>query len=83
MLQCLTEMLTIFLVFQVYTGAEQCHQLVFILGNVPLHDVHAGAQQTLESLDVDYWNKNTDISHEVMQRINMMLSKTSLPLSKL
>ena len=41
------------LVFQVHTGAEQRHQLVFILGDVPLHDVHTGAQQTLKRLDVD------------------------------
>ncbi len=40
--------------FQIDTGAKQCHQLVFILGNVPLHDVHTGSQQTLKSLDVNY-----------------------------
>lgn len=42
------------LVFQVYTGAKQRHQLVFVLGDIPLHDVHTGAQQTLKSLDVNH-----------------------------
>ena len=47
------------LVFQVITGAKQRHQLVLVLRDVPLHDVHAGSQQALKSLDVNYWKKNT------------------------
>ena len=43
--------------FQIYTGAKQCHQLVFILGDVSLHDVHTGTQQTLKCLNVDYWKE--------------------------
>lgn len=44
-----------FLMLQVNTGAKQCHQLVFILADVPLHDFHTRAQQTLKSLDIYYY----------------------------
>ena len=43
------------LLLQVNTGAEQCHQLVLILADVPLHDFLTRAQQALKSLDIYYY----------------------------
>lgn len=41
-------------VSQVHAGAEQSHQLLLVVGDVPLHDLLTGAQETLERLDVYY-----------------------------
>lgn len=40
--------------FQVHAGAEQSHQLFLVVGDVPLHDLLTGTQQTLKRLDVYY-----------------------------
>lgn len=41
-------------VSQVHAGAEQSHQLLLVVGDVPLHDLLTGAQETLKRLDVYY-----------------------------
>jgi hypothetical protein len=42
------------LMFQIYTRTKQSYQLVLILGNVPLHNLLTGTQQTLKCLNVYY-----------------------------
>lgn len=68
--------------FQIYTGAKQCHQLVFILGDVSLHDVHTGAQQTLKRLNVDDWKEESQFQiisslFHVMDSAVIHLSETN------
>lgn len=41
-------------VSQVHAGAKQSHQLLLIVGDVPLHDLLTGAQEALKCLDVYY-----------------------------
>ena len=41
-------------VSQVHAGAEQGHQLLLIVGDVPLHDLLTGAQEALKRLYVYY-----------------------------
>ena len=41
--------------FQIYTRTKQSYQLVLVLGNVPLHNLLTGTQQTLKRLNVYYW----------------------------
>lgn len=41
-------------VSQVHAGAEQSHQLLLIVGDVPLHDFLTGAQEALKRLHVYY-----------------------------
>lgn len=41
-------------VSQVHARAEQSHQLLLIVGDVPLHDLLTGAQEALECLHVYY-----------------------------
>lgn len=41
-------------VSEVHTGAEQRHQLLLVVSDVPLHDFFTRAQQPLERLDVYY-----------------------------
>lgn len=33
---------------------KQAHQLLLIVSNVPLHDVHAGTQQSLKGFDIHH-----------------------------
>lgn len=37
---------------QIHVGAEHLHQLFLVVGDVPLHDVHAGPQKPLERLNI-------------------------------
>lgn len=37
---------------QIHAGAKHLHQLLLVVGDVPLHDVHAGPQQPLECLHI-------------------------------
>lgn len=39
---------------QVHAGAEQGHQLLLIVGDVPLHDLLTGTQEALKRLNVYY-----------------------------
>jgi len=41
-------------VSQVHAGAEQGHQLLLIVGDVPLHDLLTGSQEALKRLNVYY-----------------------------
>lgn len=41
-------------VSQVHARAEQSHQLLLIVGDVPLHDFFTGTQEALKSLHVYY-----------------------------
>lgn len=41
-------------VSEVHAGAEQSHQLLLIVGDVPLHDLLTGAQEALKRLHVYY-----------------------------
>lgn len=37
---------------EIQAGAKHLHQLFLVVGDVPLHDVHAGPQQPLERLHI-------------------------------
>lgn len=47
-------------VSQVHAGAKQGHQLLLIVGDVPLHDLLTGAQQALKRLHVYYCGDDTE-----------------------
>lgn len=47
-------------VSQVHAGAKQGHQLLLVVGDVPLHDLLTGAQQALKRLHVYYCRGNTE-----------------------
>ena len=50
-------------VSQVHAGAEQSHQLLFIVRNVPLHDLLTGAQEALKRLHVYYCENRSYTIH--------------------
>lgn len=47
-------------VSQVHAGAKQSYQLLLVVGDVPLHDLLTGTQQTLKRLNVYYWKTQTE-----------------------
>ena len=42
-------------------GPEYSDELVFVVVDVALHDLHARAEQTLERVHVQNWNRETEI----------------------
>ena len=42
-------------------GPEYSDELVLVVVDVALHDLHARAEQTLERVHVQNWNRETDI----------------------
>lgn len=48
-------------VSQVHAGAKQSHQLLFIVGDVPLHDLLTGTQEALKRLNVYYCKDRRDV----------------------
>lgn len=41
-------------VSEIHAGAKQSHQLLFVVSNVPLHDLHTRAQQALKRLHINH-----------------------------
>lgn len=46
-------------VSEIHAGAEQSHQLLFVMSNVSLHDLHTRAQQALKRLNIDHCKTHT------------------------
>ena len=49
-------------VAHVEARAENAYELIFVIVNVSLHDIHAGSHQTLKCLHVQNYNKRFHIN---------------------
>lgn len=50
------------LVSEIHAGAEQSHQLLFVMSNVPLHYFHTRAEQALKCLHINHCKIKTHIN---------------------